>query len=66
VSPTPLRVWHCVVFEEINRKIAPTHSVILLMRVRVPLLTGRTPGQAKLSHPPYCSVAYISYWDRLI
>jgi hypothetical protein len=27
------------VFEEINRKIAPTHSVILLMRVRVPLLT---------------------------
>jgi hypothetical protein len=29
------------VFEEINRKIAPTHSVILLMRVRVPLLTPR-------------------------
>jgi hypothetical protein len=30
------------VFEEINRKIAPTHSVILLMRVRVPLLTEVT------------------------
>jgi hypothetical protein len=27
------------VFEEINRKIVSTHSVILLMRVRVPLLT---------------------------
>jgi hypothetical protein len=21
VSPAPLRVWHCVVFEEINRKL---------------------------------------------
>jgi hypothetical protein len=21
VSPTPLRVWHCVEFEEINRKL---------------------------------------------
>jgi hypothetical protein len=31
------------VFEEINRKIAPTHSVILSMRVRVSLLTWTSP-----------------------
>jgi hypothetical protein len=35
------------VFEEINRKIAPTHSVILLMRVRVPLLTTATSGDTR-------------------
>jgi hypothetical protein len=40
MSPTLRWACHCVVFEEINRKIAPTHSVILLMRVRVPLLTS--------------------------